>query len=295
MKVISESNQILNAETSLFEMDGVHGLILESRGGTKGSKNERNPDYIPALDVILSRLRGRRIEALRAFVCSAPLADWPLPKKQLIIDGNELVPLRKYDPTDLRKKICTAQQSIKKNSESKGGNPTKRILLAGNLNDSEWIEVVSGSSQTFSVSESDLYTSSPSFDPGDISESKERVTRSIVARRGQPKFRKQLLKAYSNTCAISGCQVVELLEAAHIVPYNGNATNHITNGILIRSDIHTLFDLGLLGISSEYIINIDSKLKNTEYDSYQGSTIMLPATKKQRPSKKALGTRPLPA
>jgi putative restriction endonuclease len=42
------------------------------------------------------------------------------------------------------------------------------------------------------------------------------------------------------------------LEAAHIKPYIGEATNHITNGWLLRSDLHTLFDRHLIGVSDNY-------------------------------------------
>jgi 5-methylcytosine-specific restriction protein A len=43
---------------------------------------------------------------------------------------------------------------------------------------------------------------------------------------------------------------LEGVEAAHIVPFQGVKTNNITNGILLRSDFHILFDLGLIGIIS---------------------------------------------
>ncbi|RZM24778.1 MAG: HNH endonuclease, partial [Pedobacter sp.] len=70
----------------------------------------------------------------------------------------------------------------------------------------------------------------------------------ITARRGQKSFRDKLLKAYEYKCAVTGCDVIATLEACHIMPYNGDYTNHIQNGILLRSDIHVLFDLGLLTI-----------------------------------------------
>lgn len=50
---------------------------------------------------------------------------------------------------------------------------------------------------------------------------------------------------------MSGSTVVETLEAAHIVPYQGPGTNHSLNGLLLRADLHTLFDLGLLAIAAE--------------------------------------------
>lgn len=53
-----------------------------------------------------------------------------------------------------------------------------------------------------------------------------------------------LLKAYGGKCAITGCDVLEALEAAHIYPLQGVATNDASSGLLRRSDLHTLFDLG---------------------------------------------------
>ena len=47
---------------------------------------------------------------------------------------------------------------------------------------------------------------------------------------------------------VSGCGIVDLLEAAHIAPYRGPEYNHLENGLLLRADIHTLFDLNLLRI-----------------------------------------------
>ena len=47
---------------------------------------------------------------------------------------------------------------------------------------------------------------------------------------------------------VSGCEFLQLVEAAHIDPYRGTANNHLENGILLRTDLHTLFDLGLFAI-----------------------------------------------
>lgn len=51
---------------------------------------------------------------------------------------------------------------------------------------------------------------------------------------------------YEGRCAITGSAVKPLLEAAHVTPYLGAYTNNLTNGILLRADIHSLWDLGLI-------------------------------------------------
>jgi hypothetical protein len=86
------------------------------------------------------------------------------------------------------------------------------------------------------------------FDPGSEGEGRDRVLSSICRRRGQPEFRKKLIQAYSGRCAISGCDALQTLEAAHIMPYNGPRTNHPANGLLLRADFHVLFDLSLITI-----------------------------------------------
>lgn len=86
------------------------------------------------------------------------------------------------------------------------------------------------------------------FDPDSVGDERERAVRAIRMRRGQAAFRAVLMAAYGRRCAISGCAVEAVLEAAHIYPYSGRLTNHVSNGLLLRSDIHTLFDCGLIGI-----------------------------------------------
>lgn len=87
------------------------------------------------------------------------------------------------------------------------------------------------------------------FDPAEVASStKEMVARQVAARRGQSKFRKGLLAAYDAKCCISGCAIENLLEAAHITPHKDHATDVLDNGLLLRADLHTLFDLGLLRV-----------------------------------------------
>lgn len=70
----------------------------------------------------------------------------------------------------------------------------------------------------------------------------------IRLRQGQPAFRSKLLRAYRRSCAVTGTTTDAVLEAAHILPYRGAHTNTLSNGILLRADVHTLFDRLLLTI-----------------------------------------------
>lgn len=91
----------------------------------------------------------------------------------------------------------------------------------------------------------------PALDPAyaaQAGELRDKAWQQITRRRGQPHFRNMLLHRYGSRCLITGCKVVAVLEAAHIDPYRSDAHNHPGNGLLLRADIHTLFDLDLLGI-----------------------------------------------
>ena len=73
------------------------------------------------------------------------------------------------------------------------------------------------------------------FDPNSPSEGRKKILAAIVQRQGQPRFRKRVLSAYGCKCALSDCSVPEALDAAHISPYDGPSTNHVTNGMLLRA------------------------------------------------------------
>ena len=127
------------------------------------------------------------------------------------------------------------------------------------------------------------------FDVDDEEDGRERALASIVRRQGQPKFRQRLLELYESKCAISGCDAVQALEAAHIVPYNGEKTNHASNGILLRSDLHTLFDLGLLTVDATSMkVKLASSLKGTTYATLDSKLIQLPHDNHLWPNKDAL-------
>jgi predicted Mrr-cat superfamily restriction endonuclease len=130
------------------------------------------------------------------------------------------------------------------------------------------------------------------FDPKDLRDARKRVVTSIVRRQGQPEFRRRLLAAYDRKCAISGCEVVELLEAAHLFPYNGPKTNHVANGLLLRADLHTLLDLNLIAIDdAKMCVVVSPKLSGTEYERYRRVKIRVPKLAARRPSVDALKAR----
>ena len=127
------------------------------------------------------------------------------------------------------------------------------------------------------------------FNPESIEDARERTFASIVRRRGQSKFRESLLTAYNSCCAITGCDAEPALEAAHIIPYNGTQTNHPSNGLLLRADLHTLFDLHLIAIDpkSKKVL-VAPSLRNTSYCELEGKSIIKPTSKDSYPNEQAL-------
>jgi hypothetical protein len=127
------------------------------------------------------------------------------------------------------------------------------------------------------------------FNPENLTDARERTNRAIVQRQGQSKFRSELLKAYGGQCAITDCDAEAALEAAHIFPYIGTDTNHVTNGLLLRADIHTLFDLYLISIDPDTSkVVVSSTLLNTCYKELNGKSLKPPQDYAASPSPQAL-------
>lgn len=130
------------------------------------------------------------------------------------------------------------------------------------------------------------------FNSLSLEDAREFALRSIIYRRGQGNFRRDLLLAYDNACVITGCRVSEVLEAAHIIPYKGPNTNNVQNGLILRSDIHLLFDLFLLAIQPDtHRVRVSSTLQKTEYGGLDGVKASTPASPSFSPSIEALQWR----
>lgn len=126
---------------------------------------------------------------------------------------------------------------------------------------------------------------------GPLSEEDARTStlREIFARQGQSRFRDELIYAYHGRCAVTGCPVLPVLEAAHLHPYRGAHTNRVTNGLLLRADIHTLLDCQYLAPApGTRAIVISKRLAGTEYEALSGKPIAEPVARALRPADSAL-------
>ena len=127
------------------------------------------------------------------------------------------------------------------------------------------------------------------FDPKNLEDGRERIFGAILRRLGQQSFRKKLVRAYESQCAFTKCRTIWVLEAAHIVPYRGAKTNLVNNGLLLRADIHTLFDLGLISVDPDaFVKKVSSRLGGSPYEELDGREPITPSKKALHPSIAAL-------
>lgn len=108
---------------------------------------------------------------------------------------------------------------------------------------------------------------------------------------GQQRFRTQLFEAYTGRCAVSGCNVDEALEAAHIENYSGPKSRVVSSGILLRRDLHSLFDANLISVKlirGDYQLCGSYLLQHTDYATFAGSVLREPDEHRFRPNARFL-------
>lgn len=133
------------------------------------------------------------------------------------------------------------------------------------------------------------FSADQEVDPENEEDGRKKVLAEVARRQGQKAFRGRLIDAYGGACAITGTSVLDVLQAAHIRPYNGPSTNHVTNGLLLRADLHTLFDLKLVTVEpGTMTVCVSPLLADTPYASFHGSPLSLPSKPTLRPSGVAL-------
>jgi putative restriction endonuclease len=115
----------------------------------------------------------------------------------------------------------------------------------------------------------------------------------ISPRLGQGSFRMVVTDAYQRRCAITQERVLPALEAAHIKPYRHGGEHRIENGILLRSDIHKLFDSGYVTVTPEHHFEVSRRIKD-EFDNgryyytFHGTRVYVPSKPNLRPGREFL-------
>ena len=115
-------------------------------------------------------------------------------------------------------------------------------------------------------------------------EEPESVLTSSKRRVAQGLFRDRLLDAYEGKCAMTGYDVPDSLQGAHILEYRTASSQRTSNGLLLRADVHILFDRHLLSIEPDSLrIRLAPAVRGSRYDSLQGERIATPSDANNRP------------
>ncbi|MFQ5511988.1 MAG: HNH endonuclease [Candidatus Krumholzibacteriia bacterium] len=110
------------------------------------------------------------------------------------------------------------------------------------------------------------------------------------ARLGQGAFRVLVTDAYERRCAITGERTLPVLQAAHIKPFAESGPNRVDNGLLLRSDLHILFDRGFLTIDKDHRVEVSRRIREEyengrDYYALRGKQLqVVPANYAERPS-----------
>lgn len=111
----------------------------------------------------------------------------------------------------------------------------------------------------------------------------------VAPRLGQGTFRIAVTDAYARACAVTDEHSLPALEAAHLHSYSAGGPHEVRNGLLLRADLHRLFDQGYMTLSSDHRLEVSVRLRNDysngrSYYPLHGRTIRLPTNDRDRPS-----------
>ncbi|ASG23243.1 HNH endonuclease [Nitrospirillum viridazoti] len=115
----------------------------------------------------------------------------------------------------------------------------------------------------------------------------------ITPRLGQGTFRVAVTDSYGRRCAVTGEKTLPILDAAHIKDFGEGGNHTVDNGLLLRTDIHRLFDRGYVTVSDDHRFVVSRRLKEDfdngrHYYELHGTPIRLPDSPLAQPSAKAL-------
>jgi putative restriction endonuclease len=112
-------------------------------------------------------------------------------------------------------------------------------------------------------------------------------------RLGQGAFRLAVTDGYGRKCAVSGERTLPILDAAHIRSYSDGGQHSVSNGLLLRTDIHRLFDLGYVTVTDARRFTVSDRLKRdfdngVHYYAMQGRELAQPRSGFSPPDAEAL-------
>lgn len=115
----------------------------------------------------------------------------------------------------------------------------------------------------------------------------------IRPRLGQGAFRLAVTDAYKRQCAVSGGRVLPALDAAHIRSYADGGEHEVSNGLLLRRDIHSVFDAGYVTFDDDLRMVVSDRVRTefnngNEYRRLHGQRLIVPVAMEARPDLKQL-------
>jgi putative restriction endonuclease len=115
----------------------------------------------------------------------------------------------------------------------------------------------------------------------------------VKPRLGQGAFRIAVTDAYNRACAVSGGKVLPALDAAHIRPYGSGGSHEVSNGLLLRRDIHSVFDAGYVTIDENLRFVVSDRVRTefnngNEYRRLHGAIVSVPEQQEFRPDRESL-------
>lgn len=108
------------------------------------------------------------------------------------------------------------------------------------------------------------------------------VTGTVRRRLGQTQFRAHLVSKYKNRCAITGPCYLAALDAAHLYSYAEEGQHIRGGGLLMRKDLHALFDRGLLGVDARQRVALHRDLEGTQHEVLQGQELQVSIGKTEK-------------
>lgn len=238
LEIFSDSGGHYDAAWNLSWDEDAFVIAVEAYGGTTKT-NPTHRDRAEALECLLQRiaalggiLEGAEVDTLRTRARG-------LTRVERTLNLSSAYPLNLSERDEfrsLRLELDAATRVTASESKKSGaGTPGRRIVLRMG---------VPGYASTDLLQLRALISTGRPI-PADSTEPslREGIAR---LRPEQIKFRDDLLLAYRRKCAVTDCEVVDALEAAHLVPYCRSGLTDVRNGLLLRADVHRLLDAGLI-------------------------------------------------
>lgn len=116
----------------------------------------------------------------------------------------------------------------------------------------------------------------------------------VRPRLGQGAFRLLVTDLYERRCAVTRERTLPALEAAHIRPYSDGGVHEASNGLLLRRDLHSLFDAGYVTVTPEFRFEVSRRIREEfengrQYYELHGQKIFVPKRSMEKPDLAALG------